>query len=175
MGDQRAVPSHQTRQRDILFADPVLLREVGSIHTNKSLQSGTQDKPCNIGQNVTLAEGDVPVSTWCVGDMIEIGSPDNAALVRITSTRRPCPKNNNVHGEGTGAHMDKRGLGGIFGTVVRDGTIRPGDAVMLVERLQSQWTCAQVHISLYGPAAQSTTPQEPRVAVAGVSIFLTKS
>ena len=162
IGDCRAAPSHQTRQRDILFADPVLLREVGNIPGNKSLETGTMDKPCDIGQNVTLAEGDPSVTGWCVGDLIEIGTPGAAALVRVTSTRRPCPKNNNVHGEGTWPHMERHGLGGVFGTIVRDGTVRLGDPVVLVERLQSKWTCVQVHLALYGRAVPETTPMELR-------------
>ena len=160
LGDERAAPSHQIRERDILFADPALLREVANLPTNKSLKAGHAEKPCDIGQNVTLAEGDASVATWCVGDLIEIGVPGVSALVRITSTRRPCPKNNNVHGEGTWPHMDSHGLGGVFGTIVRGGTVHVGDRIFLVERLQSRWTCVRVHLALYGPSAKQTTAKE---------------
>lgn len=160
IGDCRVTPSHQTRQRDILFSHPEQLREVGNIPTNKSLQAGSADKPCDIGQNVTLAAGDPSVSTWCVGDLIEVGTPGNAALVRITSTRRPCPKNSNVHGDGTQQHMQRHGLGGVFGTIVRDGMVHLGDPVVLAERLQSKWTCVQVHVALYGCRAERTTPSD---------------
>ncbi|CAE7039277.1 unnamed protein product [Symbiodinium sp. CCMP2456] len=160
VGDCRATPSHQTRQRDILFSHPQQLREVGNIPTNKTLQAGSAEKPCDIGQNVTLAVDDPCVSTWCVGDLIQLGAPGNAALIRVTSTRRPCPKNSNVHGEGTQQHMQRHGLGGVFGMIVRDGTVRLQDAVVLAERLQSKWTCVQVHIALYGCTAERTAPSE---------------
>lgn len=94
-------PSHTGRDRDVLFVDTTtLLATAGK-------------KDASIGQNVTI-EGDV-VGHWCVGDLIAFtntsGGPEGP-VVRITSCRKPCPKNDTVWGPGTRKHMMTLGAGG---------------------------------------------------------------
>jgi len=133
VGDKVIAPSHGSRDRDVLFVDETLIGRLCS-----------EARP-TIGQNVTLSNTDV--TTWCVGDEILVGA---CAIVRITSCRKPCPKNNNVHGPGTREAMNANGWGGVFGRVVRGGQVQVGDSVCLLSRPNPEWTCSKVHILLFG-------------------------
>lgn len=149
VGDDRLSPSHIGRDRDILLCSTAMLRELGELRSNGTLvdESYLQDSSTlTVGQNVTVS--DAALAEWCVGDVILLGC---TATVRLTSCRRPCPKNNHVHGAGAEKQMLQRALGGIFGTVLTDGPVCVGDCVSLVHRPSPSWTCVGVHLALYGP------------------------
>ena len=106
VADQRLAPSHISRERDVLFIDEQTLSAARG-------RGGAASGPLTVGQNVTTDGSSAPVGEWCVGDLVQVGG----ALVRIRSCRKPCPKNNHVHGEGAHERMLARALGGVFGTV----------------------------------------------------------
>ena len=150
----RLAPSHLTRDRDVLFIDPATLRRIGSKAGKASPGGGGHGDGAGlmmVGQNVTLSEG-ASTAEWCVGDEIRVGG---TAMVRIRSCRKPCPKNNRVHGEGAEKRMLEEALGGVFGTVIEDGVVHVGDSLTLLRRPQPRWTCSAVHLALYGRAPQT--------------------
>jgi MOSC domain-containing protein YiiM len=100
-----------------------------------------------IGQNITL-DSSADVRSWCVGDVIKVGT--NGARVLITSIRKPCPKNDRIHGDGINKLMMHEALGGVFARVTHTGTIQCGDDITLISRPHPEWTVADVHIALYG-------------------------
>eukprot|EP00697_Spironema_sp_BW2_P007684 gnl/Spiro4/22038_TR10835_c3_g1_i1.p1 gnl/Spiro4/22038_TR10835_c3_g1~~gnl/Spiro4/22038_TR10835_c3_g1_i1.p1 ORF type:complete len:157 (-),score=23.62 gnl/Spiro4/22038_TR10835_c3_g1_i1:219-659(-) len=91
--DRRTYQHHQSRDRDVLFIDTRTLARV----------AGSTDS--TIGQNLTV-DGCV-VGDWCVGDLLRVGE---SALVRISGPRKPCPKNDTVHGGGTLRKMMQNAL-----------------------------------------------------------------
>eukprot|EP01130_Rhizamoeba_saxonica_P008354 TRINITY_DN3377_c0_g2_i1.p2 TRINITY_DN3377_c0_g2~~TRINITY_DN3377_c0_g2_i1.p2 ORF type:complete len:245 (+),score=34.37 TRINITY_DN3377_c0_g2_i1:3-737(+) len=148
VGDHRAVKNHQIRDRDIMFTDLNVLDRVVK-----------DDGPPMIGQNVTVEDADT--LSWCVGDLIRIG---DHALVRITSVRKPCPKNDTVHYKGTQKLMEEEGLGGIFGRIEITGDIHVGDTIYLVDRPNPDWTCQDVHIALYGKSPSKDANKLQQIA-----------
>ena len=145
-GDRRLSPSHLTRARDILFVDPETLRQIRGDQVDDAGDTKDSDDATMVGQNVTLNEG-ARIAEWCVGDEIRVG---RTAVVRLTSCRRPCPKNDNAHGAGACQRMHEGALGGVFGTVIEGGVVRVGDSISLLRRISPRWTCVGVHLALYG-------------------------
>lgn len=149
LGDCCIAPTHTATgaDRDVLVVDTGVLAHV----------TGRDD--ANIGQNITL-DAPMVTATWCIGDLVAFvpsdrdvtdDVPDSAPLVRVTSARKPCPKNDTAHGANTQRTMMTTGLSGVFARVVRDGRIQPGAVVRILERPNPTWTAARVHVLLYGP------------------------
>ncbi|MNT69552.1 6-N-hydroxylaminopurine resistance protein [compost metagenome] len=79
-----------------------------------------------MGENLTL-EGLVEADLW-VGDLLRVGT----ALLRVESPRQPCYKFNAALGYRHAVRdMVLSGYSGVYLSVVRPGSVRAGDAVIV--------------------------------------------
>ena len=102
--------------------------------------------PGGFGENVStmgITEDDV-----CVGDVIWIGE----AIVQVTQGRQPCWKlSAHVGREDMAVRFQKSGRTGWYYRVLREGFIRAGDLVTLLERPQPGWPLSTVIAARFDP------------------------
>jgi MOSC domain-containing protein YiiM len=102
--------------------------------------------PGGFGENVSttgIMEEDV-----CVGDVIRIGG----ALVQVTQGRQPCWKlSAHVGREDMAARFQKSGRTGWYYRVLREGFVRVGDPITLLERPRPAWPLSTVIAARFDP------------------------
>ena len=135
-GDAHYGPTVQHRSR--VAADPSQpnLRQVHLMHAELLAElagAGFVVRPGELGENITTAG--VPLLDLPVGTRLEIG---HAAII-VTGLRNPCAQINGFQ-PGLLTQMLRRAddgaverLAGVMGIVARSGTVRPVDAVSVVE------------------------------------------
>lgn len=96
------------------------------------------------GENFTT-EG-IMESGTCIGDIFRVGDHNQAAIVQVSQPRRPCFK--------LGARyripelvlwVQETGLTGFYCRVLREGEVRAGDEIILVERLHPGASVAEAN------------------------------
>nr|WP_197094569.1 MOSC domain-containing protein [Microvirga massiliensis] len=98
------------------------------------------------GENVSIL--DITEDDVCVGDVIRIGE----ALVQVTQGRLPCWKlSTHVGREDMAARFQKSGRTGWYYRVLREGLVRAGDPVILMERPQPGWPLSIVIAARFDP------------------------
>lgn len=96
------------------------------------------------GENFTtegLLEGDV-----CIGDMFEIGE----SLVQISQPRQPCWKlARRWRVKDLALHVQETGRTGWYFRVLREGYVRAGNTLVLVERPHPNWTVSSANTVMH--------------------------
>ena len=104
------------------------------------------------GENLTVSGLDE--DTTCIGDVVDIGS----ARLQVTQFRQPCFKLALHFGNRRMPQaMVRSGRSGWYARVVREGSIGPGDAVLIATRPNPAWSVSRLARSLLHRAA---TPDE---------------
>lgn len=107
------------------------------------------DAPGAFGENIAsrgLVEADM-----CIGDRFTLGS----AVVEVSHGRQPCWKLDHRFGEkGVMATIVKTARCGIYFRVIREGEAQAGTQMLLIDRLQPQWTVDRVFRLLIGGEAK---------------------
>ena len=127
----RAVSANSTSHYEALAA------YLNSIECNSGVLRGSTGhmvtRPIG-GENILLSDG-FNVESLCVGDLIEVRRSPTAAgqksagsspLLQVSSPRRPCQSFDKMFGPGAQVHVMQQGLGGIFFTVLRQGSVHVG-------------------------------------------------
>jgi len=110
------------------------------------------------GENLLIDSLDS--SEVCVGDVIGVIRGNELtpkAVFQVVSPCAPCAKIANFHkidgvtpSEGVKGHCAEHGLRGYFFRVIQEGTVAPGDSLVLVARPHSDWTLERVSQLCYG-------------------------
>jgi MOSC domain-containing protein YiiM len=96
------------------------------------------------GENVTLSE--MNEADIYIGDIYTLGT----ALVQVTQPRQPCFKlNARFKSDSLVKEFIKHGFSGVYLRVLKEGTVRKGDEMILKERLQSQFSIFDIFHLLY--------------------------
>ncbi len=94
-------------------------------------QLGAPLEPGTFGENLTVSG--LESSQFSVGDRLQVGS----TIVEITSPRTPCSTLARRMGDPMFVRKYRRAeRPGLYGRVIQEGTVRPGDEVRLVDRLE---------------------------------------
>ena len=115
------------------------------------------------GENL-VCTGSMDESNVCIGDVFSIGAE---ALIQVSEPRGPCFKlNHRFEMRNMSRLSQETGRTGWYYRVLREGTIRQGDEMVLRERTHPTWTIANVQRYLYmdmknGKAMQELVEVEP--------------
>lgn len=114
------------------------------------LQSGPL-QPGSFGENITtngLLETDL-----CIGDVLRIGN----TMLQVTQPRSPCYKLQiRFQRADIVALFVRRGLPGWYASVLREGSLGPGDAIEIVSRAPERISVAEVWKYSFGLGTDAT-------------------
>jgi MOSC domain-containing protein YiiM len=95
------------------------------------------------GENLTISGADE--ETICIGDIYDIGT----ARVQVSQPRLPCWKIARRWGiKDLSLRVHRSGRTGWYLRVLREGTVKPGDVLRVVDTPHGQWTIARVNRAL---------------------------
>ncbi|MDU8923932.1 MOSC domain-containing protein [Pasteurellaceae bacterium LIM206] len=101
------------------------------------------------GENFVLSGRDE--QNVCIGDIYQIGE----ILLEVSQPRRPCSRlSKNTNNAGMQDIIYESGLTGWYVRVLKEGTARRGDNVILLERKYPQWTIQVLNGYLTGDPEQ---------------------
>jgi len=96
------------------------------------------------GENLTVAGMDE--ATVCIGDAYEVGG----AAVQVSQPRIPCWKiARRWQVKDLSARVQRSGRTGWYLRVLREGEVKAGDEMRLVDRPYPEWTVARANAALY--------------------------
>lgn len=102
------------------------------------------DQPGAFGENISTHG--MTESTVAVGDIFRLG----AALVQVSQGRQPCWKLSHRFGVPNMARrVQDTGRTGWYYRVLEPGTVAPGDALTLIDRMAPDWTLHRLWHALY--------------------------
>ncbi|KAF4535479.1 Vanillate o-demethylase [Lasiodiplodia theobromae] len=105
-------------------------------------------RPGGFGENFVTAGR---MSEWnvCIGDVVEVGG-DGGARLQVSLPRAPCYKlNHRFQVDGMARLSQETGRTGWYYRVLREGTVKVGDEIRLVERKNPKWTVRRVQEILH--------------------------
>ncbi|KAL3422581.1 MOSC domain-containing protein [Phlyctema vagabunda] len=86
----------------------------------------------------------------CIGDIIQIGSSEDGCLLQVSLPRQPCYKlNHRFEIKGFASHTWKNSRTGWYYRVLKEGRMRRGDPIVLVDRLHPRWTIERIQEYLH--------------------------
>jgi len=101
-------------------------------------------RPGAFGENVSTIG--IDETSICIGDVFAAGS----ALIQVSQGRQPCWKLNlRFNRDDMARRVQQSGRAGWYYRVLREGTIKPGDTLELVERPRSEWPLSRLYAILY--------------------------
>ncbi|KAL1650777.1 hypothetical protein SLS58_000895 [Diplodia intermedia] len=104
-------------------------------------------KPGGFGENFVTAGGVMDERSVCVGDVVAVGGH---AVLQVSLPRAPCYKlNHRFQVDGMARLAQETGRTGWYYRVLREGEVRAGDAIRLVERRNPAWTVRRVQEILH--------------------------
>ncbi|KAK0728516.1 pyruvate kinase-like protein [Lasiosphaeria miniovina] len=106
--------------------------------------------PGAFGENFVTAQ--MNERNVCIGDVMAVGgsSDDNAVLLEVSLPRQPCYKlNHRFQHKNFAPNTWKTSRTGWYFRVRRDGTVKAGDEIRLVERKHPKWTLERVQEYLH--------------------------
>jgi MOSC domain-containing protein YiiM len=99
-----------------------------------------------VGEN--LSSTGIAEEAVCVGDVIQIGD----ALVQVTQGRQPCWKlSAHIGRDDMAMRFQRSGRTGWYYRVLREGSVRSGDPIVLRERPQPDWPLSLVIAARFDP------------------------
>jgi MOSC domain-containing protein YiiM len=108
------------------------------------LEDGVVADAPGFGENIStlgMTEADI-----CIGDIYRLGS----SLLQVSQGRQPCWRLNARFGRDDMAFLvQKSGRTGWYYRVLEEGTVSPGDPLVLEQRPQPQWPLARIIELLY--------------------------
>ncbi|TVY75823.1 Protein YiiM [Lachnellula suecica] len=108
------------------------------------------------GENIVsenLSEDNV-----CIGDILRLGKE---VVVQVSKPRPPCYKlNHRFEVRDMSLRSQNANRTGWYYRVLKEGSIQPGDAIVLVERNYPQWTITKVQKKLYKDVKEETAMKE---------------
>src|SRR5579883_938054 len=100
--------------------------------------------PGAFGEN--LSTFGIDENAICIGDVFAAGN----ALIQVSQGRQPCWKLNlRFNRDDMARRVQQSGRAGWYYRVLREGTIKPGDTLELVERPRSEWPLSRLYAILY--------------------------
>jgi|SRR5262245_30638958 len=100
--------------------------------------------PGAFGENFTTS-GSLEADA-CIGDVLQLGD----AICQISQPRPPCWKMSRCWQiADLAAQVEQMGLTGWYLRVLREGYVRPGASIQLLERPEPEWTIARANEVLY--------------------------
>lgn len=86
----------------------------------------------------------------CIGDIMSIGDPETGPLLQVSLPRQPCFKlNHRFELKNFAPNTWKFSRTGWYYRVLREGTLRAGDEIRLVERRHPKWTIERIQEYLH--------------------------
>lgn len=128
------------------------------------LEDGIAADAPGFGENIStlgMSEADI-----CIGDIYRLGG----SVIQVSQGRQPCWRLNARFGRDDMAFLvQKSGRTGWYYRVLEEGTVSPGDMLLLTQRPQPQWPLARVIDLLYTKTldmeALSALAELPELAV----------
>lgn len=107
------------------------------------------------GEN--LSSTGITEATVCLGDVIRIGD----AVVQVTQGRQPCWKlSAHIGRDDMAMRFQRSGRTGWYYRVLREGSIRSGDPIVLVERPRPEWPLSLVIAARFDPRPDPALARE---------------
>lgn len=104
--------------------------------------------PGGFGENLVTAR--MNERNVCIGDIMVIGDPATGPLLQVSLPRQPCFKlNHRFELKNFAPNTWKFSRTGWYYRVLREGTIRAGDKITLVERKHPKWTIERIQEYLH--------------------------
>ncbi|KUI58448.1 Putative dioxygenase subunit beta YeaX [Cytospora mali] len=86
----------------------------------------------------------------CIGDVMSVGDPETGPLLQVSLPRQPCFKlNHRFELKNFAPNTWKLSRTGWYYRVLREGTLRAGDEIRLVERKHPRWTIERIQEYLH--------------------------
>jgi MOSC domain-containing protein YiiM len=116
------------------------------------------------GENLTLDGADE--TGTCLGDVFDLGDPSTGPRVQVSQPRQPCFKlGRRWRMKDLPLRVIETGRGGWYVRVLRQGVVRAGDLVLLIDRPRPRWTVDAMNRVLYAPA-DDTDAREAAIELA---------
>lgn len=122
--------------------------------------------PGAFGENFVFAQ----LNEWnvCIGDIFTTSGPGEPPIFQVSLPRQPCFKlNHRFRLKNFAPNTWKTSRTGWYFRVLREGTVRAGDTIRLVERRHPKWTIERVQEYLHRNPADAEMNEE----LAGIEEF----
>ncbi|KUJ07224.1 putative vanillate O-demethylase oxidoreductase [Mollisia scopiformis] len=142
-GDERVHPPHQSPEKAVM--------QYASQHYpfwQKELpQSAPLFKKGGFGENIVTQHEYMSEENVCVGDIYRFGEE---VVIQVSEPRAPCFKlNHRFQVKDMSKRSQDANKTGWYYRVLKEGYIKAGDEIVLLERPHPQWTMIQVQWYLY--------------------------
>ncbi|KAK3370303.1 pyruvate kinase-like protein [Podospora didyma] len=105
-------------------------------------------RPGGFGENFVTAQ--MNEKTLCIGDVVAVGDDEHGVLLQVSLPRQPCFKlNHRFVLKNFAPNTYKTSRTGWYYRVLREGTVKAGDMIRLVERKHPKWTIERVQEYLH--------------------------